>query len=1319
MLVRFPLLTFLLLALCAALCAGENKPKLMAAFGGYNGTDYARWLLGPFNSDYELIALDPNVPIAPDTALVVYARWHERPQLRFEGIRLSRDKLAPGEKFEVTYYFRRLSADPIASDLRCAVHFRLGAEILINADHNFKTPLPDWKPGELYADGPYRLQVPDGKKKGELSLRILLDADFSADSRGEVQGGKRWGGPNLHVADIPLSEEYAGQPGELVTLPADLAQSAVPYPAVLEKLRTYAAAGGTVLLAGPPAAQLQDLLPAINVSDAGQCARLAPSGDWRDFPTQLPQPYLSTQTAAEATVALKFANGAPALLSRPCGRGTIYFWAGGLGRDYQAPPLPVYFDEFLVRLAANATGRPTVDLATRAAQAAAQATPAPDSGLATGVSEHNFGRFGWQNSDGLLTGEFTETGKFIHKLREYGFFTEPQEKSVINLCGEWELLVDRQAAFKAGQLPEQGWGSISVPGEWEKTIGGYDGVGWYRKTFDMPTELVGKQLELNFGAIDDFDQTYFNGAPVGATDARTEFWWSEPRNYLISADRVKPGRNTILVRVEDVKGGGGIVKSPAELRLSGTRDAAQLTVTGINWLSKKLTRQNQGHTATFINSLALPGVTLQTDSTHLTIAGLQPRFAVLPLTAGQPVRECAAGTAIFERQADGQLARGVLCGWFGDSPDKTDTPFIVVLQHEPTTIKATAAGLAFDFPQACGRVALIFPYGEKEFAPGTTALWAQNPPAELEDLADFWWRHALKLPVNCRESFRIDHASGKALIFDRFEYDEVEDDWHTPRADWAAIPPLVAFERSLHLPHAAAIAGAASTGCLGTLGPQEIVDGSAEVDFALPLPPADHFGIVARQGQTVLAELAQEHFVLPGKWAWRYAKHTPTGWAVSGGQTQNEHYKRPGAADYLDLSRFRRHLSGILSLYLLGPAGREMASETFNTYHQAFNFHQSETIQDWRVEPFSKLEYPVNTIFARGQECYNDVNEFCSAQQYLDWCAAAYSGDWASAAANWSFMRLQARFLSAMHDWGYMASGCREHGAGAFIDMLAAELPGSIAHARLAEALGDRATADRMWYMAARQAVPTRARMWFKNYARQTGRLNAKLDAADQTITGFRENGPDVRPISARHMPPYLYDTAAYGVAAETVLLHKTYTLKEMEAFEQAVDQYAPDWKQLDVIAGPWSRLEVRAFLAPYQAAGLLADLRAADKALEPLWREGRWGNYAITPALIAARDGNFFLADWRGVTIIRAEENETRLELNLSVPAEMVVKPLLNVFCRRKVAAVRANGMAMADWRQAESGQLEIAVDRLAVGTHDLQIEAAGERIFRHVYYP
>ena len=115
------------------------------------------------------------------------------------------------------------------------------------------------------------------------------------------------------------------------------------------------------------------------------------------------------------------------------------------------------------------------------------------------------------------------------------------------------------------------WSDIKVPGLFEDQLkdryGAFDGLVWYRRTVDIPSEWDGKALTLKLGAIDDDDVTFFNGVEVG-----THLGVAFNREYQVPASLVKAGKAEIAVRLHDTGGLGGFYSN--EMRIERTANDA-------------------------------------------------------------------------------------------------------------------------------------------------------------------------------------------------------------------------------------------------------------------------------------------------------------------------------------------------------------------------------------------------------------------------------------------------------------------------------------------------------------------------------------------------------------------------------------------------------------------------------------------------------------------------------------------------------------------------------------------------------------------------
>lgn len=126
------------------------------------------------------------------------------------------------------------------------------------------------------------------------------------------------------------------------------------------------------------------------------------------------------------------------------------------------------------------------------------------------------------------------------------------------------------------------WNTMTLPDTWETIHGmeSFDGIVWFRFTVEIPSNFKFDQAEIELSKIDDSDIVWINGKKVGETFNL----WEAIRNYKIPEGILKIGKNTIVVRVEDYSGGGGIYGIPSEMYI--TDGSANIGISG-TWKWKK------------------------------------------------------------------------------------------------------------------------------------------------------------------------------------------------------------------------------------------------------------------------------------------------------------------------------------------------------------------------------------------------------------------------------------------------------------------------------------------------------------------------------------------------------------------------------------------------------------------------------------------------------------------------------------------------------------------------------------------------------------
>ena len=119
------------------------------------------------------------------------------------------------------------------------------------------------------------------------------------------------------------------------------------------------------------------------------------------------------------------------------------------------------------------------------------------------------------------------------------------------------------------------WKTMKVPGHFESAgLPGFDGVVWFRKTVELTAKQAKAKAILHLGQIDDMDVSWVNGTRVGGYEVPGHHY--TVRRYPVPAGVLKPGKNTIAVRVMDHGSPGGIAGKPEQLSLQLGSDSISL-----------------------------------------------------------------------------------------------------------------------------------------------------------------------------------------------------------------------------------------------------------------------------------------------------------------------------------------------------------------------------------------------------------------------------------------------------------------------------------------------------------------------------------------------------------------------------------------------------------------------------------------------------------------------------------------------------------------------------------------------------------------------
>ena len=136
---------------------------------------------------------------------------------------------------------------------------------------------------------------------------------------------------------------------------------------------------------------------------------------------------------------------------------------------------------------------------------------------------------------------------------EYGNF-------VMHWYDEFDL--GSKGKWGSPELNDSDWKPVKIPGGFaELGVPTEPALVWFRKEVVLPDPLPPGRMMLFLGSIERMDTVYVNGKEVGGSS-----WVENPRVYFLNS-ALKPGRNTIAIRVLKTKPDGGFLGKPEDLHL--------------------------------------------------------------------------------------------------------------------------------------------------------------------------------------------------------------------------------------------------------------------------------------------------------------------------------------------------------------------------------------------------------------------------------------------------------------------------------------------------------------------------------------------------------------------------------------------------------------------------------------------------------------------------------------------------------------------------------------------------------------------------------
>jgi sialate O-acetylesterase len=132
----------------------------------------------------------------------------------------------------------------------------------------------------------------------------------------------------------------------------------------------------------------------------------------------------------------------------------------------------------------------------------------------------------------------------------------------------------------APDFDSSGWKAVDVPGGFaDLGVPDTPAVVWFRKEIELPDRVPTGRNMILLGIIEKMDTVYVNGREVGGSA-----WVENPRAYVVPPAVLKPGKNTIVIRVLKTQPNGGFMSKAEGLHLV-LADKTDITLAG-KWQAK-------------------------------------------------------------------------------------------------------------------------------------------------------------------------------------------------------------------------------------------------------------------------------------------------------------------------------------------------------------------------------------------------------------------------------------------------------------------------------------------------------------------------------------------------------------------------------------------------------------------------------------------------------------------------------------------------------------------------------------------------------------
>ena len=185
----------------------------------------------------------------------------------------------------------------------------------------------------------------------------------------------------------------------------------------------------------------------------------------------------------------------------------------------------------------------------------------------------------WMSASGL-----SSVGGFDEQLALLPVYVKDPKAASARLGALWERWWRSHVQAPAGSEPWQpasteGWQeSPAALGDWKTwgvpELASFHGMVWYRRDVTLTRAQAEQTATLALGGIDEVDQTWVNGRPVGNT-----FGWGTERAYELPRGVLEEGRNVLVVNVLNTWAAGGLL-GPADKMMLRLADGSTVPLGG-------------------------------------------------------------------------------------------------------------------------------------------------------------------------------------------------------------------------------------------------------------------------------------------------------------------------------------------------------------------------------------------------------------------------------------------------------------------------------------------------------------------------------------------------------------------------------------------------------------------------------------------------------------------------------------------------------------------------------------------------------------------